>query len=71
MRFLKRAKAKAAVILEKADRTMTNSEALTEALLEMADEGVEFQVKAFGYKLPLQIIAKPYEETQDDATKRD
>ncbi len=69
MRFLKRAKQKADLILAKADRTMTNSEALTEALLEMADEGVIFEVKLFGFKLPLQIVAKPYEEVQDDDTK--
>lgn len=61
MRFMKRLKGRVDVILGKVDRTSDNAVAITEALLEMLEEGVSFRLEIAGRPIPIKLILEPDE----------
>ncbi len=59
MRFMKRMKRKVDTILGKADRTSDNAVAITEAILEMLEEGISFRLEVAGLPIPVKLILEP------------
>jgi hypothetical protein len=58
---MKRVKRKVDTILGKADRTSDNAIAITEAILEMLEEGISFRLDIWGKAIPIKLILEPDE----------